>query len=131
MGSKLVEVGAALDVGRDDLREIKRQRRRHRLTAIAQVFAPLASATIGILAAEEAYPIEPRLPSGYPYATAPLFVATAGRTYYGRRSWVGPIILSVVLFIVTFVFVALFNTAANDRPVLRYGVYPGRTSPGD
>jgi len=127
MGSKLVEVGATLNVDSDALRDLKKQRRRDTLTRIAQAFIPLFSAILGILAAEEAYPVGPRVYHSYPLACSSLMLATSGRIHYGRRSWTGPIILSVALFVVAFVFVALFNTAANDNygATPRYGVFSG------
>ncbi len=129
MGSRLAEVGSTLEVSQDDLREIRRQRRRDRLVVIAQLFAPVAFALLGVLAAEEAYPFTPRTNSGYPLAPAALVVASERKKFFTRRSWAGSIILSLVLFIVTFVSVALYNTPSNDGSVTLYGVYSEGGSP--
>lgn len=129
MGSKLAEIGSTLDVSQDDLREIRRQKRRDRLVVIGQILAPIASAVLGVIAAEEAYPYTPRNTGGYPLATATLAVATQGKTFFPRRSWAGSILMSVILFATMFVSVALFNTPATDEPVTLYGVYSQRGRP--
>jgi hypothetical protein len=126
MGSKLAEVGSTLDVSQDDLQEIRRQKRRDRLVVIVQLLAPVTSAVLGVLAAEEAYPFTPRTNSGYPLASAALVVASERKAFFTRRSWTGSIIMSVVLFVVTFVSVALYNTPSNDGSVTLYGVYSER-----
>jgi predicted permease len=126
MGSRLAEVGSTLEVSQEDIQEIRRQKRRDRLVAIAQLFAPVASAVLGLLAAEEVYPFTPRTYSGYPLASAALMVASERKTFFTKRSWAGSIILSVLFFIVTFVSVALYNTPSNDGLTTRYGVYSVR-----
>ena len=123
MGSKLVDVGATLDVGSNDLRELRKQRRRDILTRIAQASAPIVSVILGILAAEAAYPVRTNLHDSYPYA--PLLLSSLTTSHRVRKSWMGPIILSVALFIAAFAFVALFNTAASDNygVTTKYGVF--------
>jgi len=126
MGSKLAEVGVKLDVSGDDLRELKRQRRRDVLTRFGQIIAPVTSVILGILAAEEVYPIASRTYHGYPYIGSAFMMVSKGKEFYPRRSWVGPVILSVALFIIAFAFVATFNTASNDDyfgPTPEYGVF--------
>lgn len=123
MGSKLVDFGATLDVGSNDLRELRKRRRRDILTRIAQASAPIVSAILGILAAEAAYPVRTNLHDSYPYA--PLLLSSLTTSHRERKSWTGPIILSVALFIAAFAFVALFNTAASDNfgVTTKYGVF--------
>ena len=129
MGSKLVDVGASLDVGNNDIREIRKRRRLDMLTRIAHASAPVASAILGVLAAEATYPVT--RPAYYSYPFLPILLASLTTPHRARRSWTGTIILSVALFIVTFVFVALFNTAANDNygVTTKYGVF-SRTGDG-
>jgi len=125
MGSKLAEVGASIGMEDNDIKELRRQRRRDILTRIAQASAPILSVILGILAAETKYP--PQYSSdSYPYAT--VMLASSTRPHFERRPWTGPILLSIGLFIVAFSFVALFNSAAGDNFGIstRYGVYPGR-----
>lgn len=123
MGSKLVDVGATLDVGSNDLRELRRRRKLDVLTRITQASAPVASAILGVLGAEATYPVT--RPAYYSYPFVPIMLASLTTPQRARRSWAGAIILSVALFIVTFVFVALFNTAANDNygVTTKYGVF--------
>lgn len=126
MGSRLVDVGKSIGVNDADLKEMKRQRRRDFLTRIGQAAMPLASIIIGIYAADTAYPRHQELADGsYPFI--PLVLASSSRTYFRRRSWTGPILVSIGLFIAAFAFVALFNTAANDNYGIttKYGVFDG------
>jgi len=130
MGSKLADIGAAFDVGDKDLRELRRQRRRDILTKIAQVSAPIVSVILGVLAAEAVYPVHSHPYDTYPYV--PIMLASSTTSHHERRPWTAPIVLSVALFIVTFAFVALFNSAANDNygVTTKYGVFSGRGDVG-
>lgn len=125
MGSKLVEVGSTLDVSSEDVRDLQKQRRRGTLAGIARYVAPVTSVILGILAAEEVYPIGPRVYDSYPFAAGSLVLSSSRRANGGRRAWIGVLILSIALFAVSFLSVALYNTAANDNygASPRYGVF--------
>jgi hypothetical protein len=131
MGSKVVDVGAKLGVAEKDLRALRKQRRRDVLTRIAQSSVVVISAVLGLISAQVIYPARTYVHDSYPYA--PLMLASLTTPHPTRRSWIGPIILSAVLFIVTFAFMALANSAVHKdyyAPTPKYGVFSGSGEAG-
>ncbi len=128
MGSKLVGTDTLLGVGGEDLRAIKAGRRRETLAKVGHVLAPAASAILGILAGNEAYPVHARPASFYPYASSAVLMTSSFVSSNSRQRWTATLVISVIVFIVAFVSLAFLNGAVNSSFGVspKYGAYSGR-----
>lgn len=130
MMNRVGELERTLEVSESDLREIGVLRRQRILEKVVHIALPAVSAVVGLIAGNAFVPLEPTMPSLYPYG--PMVAASPAVATSRRRSWVATVVVSAVLFLAAFALIATINTAINDihGVTTRYGVYDGGRLPG-